>query len=223
MHNCPRPISKIEALYVTTALATLIIICTALHAQSNSPTLQETLEWMHSAFPGSQSVSGSFFNQKKENAQTNSPTLKETLEWMHSAFPDSQSVSESLFSQKRELNYVDGKNGAPPSCTITIVDHWSTDDGKPVTRDIIVDLSLIDPDSIKWYSDDTVVKDTGVVTMVASNDKKVIIEKMENKQDDKPLLTHRESISFIGPEYARRFAKAFKNAVTLCGGKASTF
>jgi len=30
-------------------------------------------------------------------------------------------------------------------------------------------------------------------------------------------------LGFSTPEYAQRFAKAFKHAVTLCGGKPSTF
>jgi hypothetical protein len=156
--------------------------------------------------------------------QEHRPTLKETLEWMHTAFPESQSMSALQFKQTRELNYVDGKDGAPPSCTITIVDHWTTE-GKPVTRNTTVDLSLIDPDSIQSYKDDTVVKDTGVLTLVATNDKKVIAEKTEmEKRDDKPpYMTEREFISFIGPDYAERFAKAFRNAVTLCGGKKSAF
>lgn len=156
--------------------------------------------------------------------QDHRPTLKETLDWMHTAFPDSQSMSASGFKQTRELNYVDGKDGAPPSCTITIVDHW-TADGKPITRNTIIDLSLIDPDSIQSYKDDTVEKDTGVMTLVATNDKKIIVEKTETeKKDNKPpYLTEREFISFIGPEYAERFAKAFRNAVTLCGGKKSAF
>src|SRR5579864_7675534 len=152
------------------------------------------------------------------------PSLKETLDWMHSAFPDSESGSAFRYGQTRELNYVDGKDGASPSCSITIVDHCKAY-GKPVTRHTMVDLSLIDPNSIQSYKDDTVQKDTGVLTFVATNDKKVIVEKTEvsGKSDNKPLQTEREFISFIGPEYAERFAKAFKNAVNLCGGKASSF
>jgi hypothetical protein len=159
------------------------------------------------------------------SAQDHRPTLKETLEWMHDAFPESQTMSSSFrFGQTRELSYVDGKDGAPPSCTITIVDRWTTE-GKPVTRSTAVDLSLIDPDSIQSYKDDTVEKDTGVLTLVATNDKKVIIEKTETgkKGDKPPYMTEREFISFVTPDYAGRFAKAFRNAVTLCGGKKSAF
>jgi hypothetical protein len=157
--------------------------------------------------------------------QDHRPTLKETLEWMHAAFPESQSMSASFrCNQTRELNYVDGKGDVPPSCTITIVDHWTTE-GKPVTRNTTVDLSLIDPDSVQSYKDDTVEKDTGVLTLVATNDKKAIIEKteIEKKGDKPPYMTEREFISFISPDYAGRFAKAFRNAVTLCGGKKSAF
>jgi hypothetical protein len=129
-------------------------------------------------------------------------------------------MSEFRVAQTRELNFVEGKGDADPSCTITIIYHWKIE-GKPVVRDTIIDLSLVDPESIKSYTDDLVDKDTGELTIVATNDRKVIVEKTEGK--DKPYLTEREFISFIGPEYAERFAKAFKNAVTLCGGKKSAF
>lgn len=62
-----------------------------------------------------------------------------------------------------------------------------------------------------------------MVTLVATNDKKIIIEKIEDKKDDKPYFTEREFINFVGTDYSDRFAKAFKNAVTLCGGKKSAF
>lgn len=155
-------------------------------------------------------------------AQKSQPSLKETFEWMHNAFPGSQSVSALRVGQTREFTFVQGKAGAPPSCVVTIAEH-SRVDGKLSTRDTIIDLSLIDPESIKWYTDDTLFQDTGVLTMVATNDKKIIVEKVEGETDDKPYLNERVFITFIGPNYAQRFANAFKNAVTLCGGKASTF
>ena len=96
-------------------------------------------------------------------------------------------------------------------------------DGKPRTKDIVINLSLIDPESIKWYVDDILDNDAGTLLLVATDDKKNIVETMEGEKDDKPYLTDREYISFIGPDYAGRFAKAFVNAVKLCGGKPSTF
>jgi hypothetical protein len=155
-------------------------------------------------------------------AQNSHPSLKDTLQWMHSAFPESRSAAESRFNQTRELNFIEGKGDASPSCTITIVEHWKADD-KPVTRDTVIGLSLIDPESIKWYVDDVLDKSAGELTMVATDDKKIIVEKIENKEEDKPYLSERIFISFIVPDYAARFAKAFKNAVTLCGGKTSAF
>jgi hypothetical protein len=157
-------------------------------------------------------------------AQNSHPGLKDTLQWMHSAFPDSQSETAVRFGQTRELNFSEGRGDTNPSCTVTIVDHWKSDDGKPVTRDTVIDLSLIDPQSIKWYKDDISEKNVGTLMMVATDDKKIIVEKMEGKEPDKnPYLNARLFLSFIGPEYAERFAKAFKNAVTLCGGKVSVF
>ena len=154
---------------------------------------------------------------------SHSPTLKETFEWMQSAFPDSRTMTAQRASETRELKFVEGRGDDPPSCTVTIIQRWPTQDGKRAMRSTVIDLSLIDPDSIKWYRDDTVEKREGVLTMSTTNDKKVIVEKMENDKDAKPYFTEREFISFIGPEYAERFAKAFKNAVALCGGKPSTF
>jgi hypothetical protein len=157
------------------------------------------------------------------HAQTRS--LKQTLDWMHSAFPDTQSETAFRAKQTRELNYVDGRDGAPPSCVITIVDRWKNDEGKLVIRNTVIDLSLIDPGLVQSYKEDIVDKGTGVLTFVATNDKEVIVEKTEidGKPDNKPYESNKEFISFIGTDYAERFAKAFKNAVVLCGGKSSTF
>ena len=147
------------------------------------------------------------------------PSLKETLDWMHSAFPDTESMTAFRAKQTRELNYVDGKDGAPPSCTITMIDRWRTDEGKSVVRYTTIDLSLIDPGSVKSYQEDLVDKGTGVLTFVTSNDKKVIVEKTEvdGKPDNKPLETNRQFVSFIGTEYSERFAKAFTNATVASG------
>ena len=147
-------------------------------------------------------------------AQTKDPSLKDTLEWMHSAFPDSQSLTATMAGQTRELNSSD--------CTVTITDRWKDKETKKMAkRDTVIDLSLIDPDSIKAYVDNVIPgdKDQGDVVLVTTDDKKNIVEKSTGK----PYYTEREFISFIGIEYAERFAKALKHAVALCGGKPSTF
>ena len=148
-------------------------------------------------------------------------SLKDTLQWMHNAFPDSRSATEFRLGQTRELNF-SSKGDASPACTVTIIDRWKAG-GKPAVRETIIDLSLIDPESIKWYVDDTLDKGTGTLVMVSNDDKKNIIEKTEGKEQGKLYLSERVFISFVGPDYAERFAKAFKHAVTLCGGKPSTF
>ena len=105
---------------------------------------------------------------------------------------------------------------------MTLVNLYTLE-GKHVTRDTIIDLSLIDPNSIHSYAD-TVLDGEGTLTMVGSNDKKIIVEKFEEngKRDDNPYTSERVFISFINPEYAGRFANAFKNAVSLCAGQNST-
>ena len=152
-------------------------------------------------------------------AQNQKLSLKETLDWMNTTFPDSSTEFEVSEGVTREFTYIDGQGNNPPSCTVTLVNLYKLE-GKHVTRDTIIDLSLIDPNSIHSYAD-TVLEGEGTLTMVAANDKKIILEKFEEdgKSDDNPYTSERVFISFINPEYAGRFAIAFKNAVSLCGGK----
>ena len=91
------------------------------------------------------------------------------------------------------------------------------------TRDTVIGLNLIDPDSIQWYVDPVLDGTTGTIEMVTTNDLKVIVEQMEGDEAAKGYLTQEVFIDFISTEYAQRFAKAFKSAVTICGGKPSTF
>jgi hypothetical protein len=49
----------------------------------------------------------------------------------------------------------------------------------------------------------------------------VYCDQPETKQRPKDLTS--STLGFASPDYAERFAKAFRHAVELCGGKASTF
>jgi hypothetical protein len=147
-------------------------------------------------------------------AQTKDPSLKDTLEWMHNAFPESSSLTATMAGQTRELN--------SSNCTVTITDRWKDKATKKlIRRDTVIDLSLIDPDSIKAYVENMIPgdKDIGDLMLVTTDDKKNIVEKTGGKS----YYQEREFITFIGIDYAERFAKAFKHAVMLCGGKSSTF
>jgi hypothetical protein len=143
---------------------------------------------------------------------------------MHNAFPNSESMTAFQFGQTREFVFSQDQRqkDAQPSCIVTIIEHWS-EARRPLTRDTIIDLSLIDPESIKWSTDDVLDKNAGVLMMVATNDKATIVTKMEGDEKVKPSLSHDLFLDFLNVEYAQRFAKAFSNAVNLCGGKHSTF
>ena len=150
--------------------------------------------------------------------QTN-PSLNETLQWMQDTFPDTQTVIAYKAGEKRDLT-VSG-------CTVTIHEDWTAKDGVMLRRENIIDLSLIDPQSVRAYQDDILPGKFGTIMLTATNGKKVISETTQNRAErtpvGKPWLTQDLFIDFIGLDRAERFAQAFRHAVILCGGKSSTF
>jgi hypothetical protein len=112
-------------------------------------------------------------------------------------------------------------------CVITITEEFDGS-SKPLRRKTVIDLSLIDPSSISAETSDWADEPgVGIVTLVATNDRRVITEttvnRETNEQVGKPYVTAREYLYTLGRPYADRFVKAAKNAVTLCQGKPSTF
>jgi hypothetical protein len=155
----------------------------------------------------------------QEGQPHSGPSLKDTLQWMQDVFPESQTSTAERAGEKRELT--------SSECTITIHQDWTVKK-EPVRRETIVDLSLIDPQSVHSYVDNFVSGEKiGLVMLTATNDKKVITETTQNRgtktRIGKPLSSQHLWLYFIGPDYAERFAKAFARAVELCGGKLSTF
>ena len=147
------------------------------------------------------------------------PSLKETVQWLQDLFPASQTRTAQRAGEKRELTFSE--------CAVTIREDWVTHDG-PVRRETIVDLSLIDPQSIQSYAGDLgSEKRIGIVMMTATNDKKVIAATAENTltkaRIGKPFSSQHLWLYFVGPDYAERFAKAFRRAVEHCGGTSSAF
>jgi hypothetical protein len=148
------------------------------------------------------------------------PSLKETLRWMQDLFPVSQTLTDRRAGEKRELTFSE--------CTVTIRENWVTHDDPSVRRETIVDLSLIDPQSIQSYAGDLdSEKKIGIVMMTATNGKKVITAAAENTltkaRIGKPFSSQHLWLYFVRPDYAERFAKAFRHAVEHCGGMPSAF
>ena len=147
------------------------------------------------------------------------PSLNDTLQWMQNTFPESQTLTAERAGDKRELSF--------SGCTATIRQDWATE-GPSVRRDTIVDLSLIDPQSIQSYVGDLgSEKRIGIVIMTAANDKKVITATAENTvtkaRIGKPFSSEHLWLYFIAPDRAERFPKAFRHTVELCSGRPSAF
>lgn len=151
--------------------------------------------------------------------ERSSPSLNDTLQSLRNTFPESQTLTAQRAGDKRELTFSD--------CAATIRQEWATH-GPSVRRETIFDLSLIDPQSIQSYAGDLgSEKRIGIVTMTASNEKKVITATEENAltkaRIGKPFSSEHLWLYFLGPDPAERFAKGFRHAVELCSGKPSAF
>lgn len=148
-----------------------------------------------------------------------SANLNDTLRSLQSTFPKSQTLTAQRAGDKRELTFSD--------CAATIRQEWAIQ-GPSVRRETTFDLSLIDPQSIQSYAGDLgSEKGIGIVTMTASNEKKVITATAENAltkaRIGKPFSSEHLWLYFVGPDLAERFAKGFRQAVELCSGKPSAF
>jgi len=156
---------------------------------------------------------------QRRQPEPSRPSLNDTLQSMQNTFPESQTLAAQRAGDKRELTFSE--------CTATIRQDWATD-GPSVRRETLIDLSLIDPRSIQSYAGDLgSEKRIAIVMLTATNDKKVITSTAENTVTKapigKPFSSEHLWLYFIAPDRAERFAKAFRHAVELCGGKPSAF
>lgn len=169
----------------------------------------------------------SILGADSQDAADQRPTLEATLEWMHDAFPNSQSISESQQGQSRELFVDAGEKSHTPNCKVTIVEHWiDQKKQKKRNRQTTIDLSLIDPKSIVWYTDHTLIDNTGTLSLSTTNNREVISEQVSEEVEGDHItrlsFSSRVFLNFM-PEYAQRYMRAFSNAVQSCGGKPSVF
>ena len=180
----------------------LILLCASTHTLAqDKPTLKETLEWMQNTLD---SDSGSLYMSQKDG----------TTEKREVRLPDAKSCEVSFQYQTGPLeNYSYGVIAKPSFKLIekfnfkdidptTIQSGKPTKDGKPA--DIVgayVFFSATTRDNAKLISNVRSVPPTEQTFTFTS-----------------------DTLTFELPyPYANRFTKAFKHAVALCGGKASSF
>jgi hypothetical protein len=171
-----------------------------------------------------------------------SPSLSETLEWMKNTLGPKGFV-ESDRNGYNKYEAVPGKTSYTETiksfsydgCRIKIVKIADTVD--PVIGGEYVaqytdefDLSDFDPTSIDAESGDGDLKGH-VVTFSTTNDKKLIrcsSITLNGKDAGKPspcvpAMDDSEQLRFSSENYTKRFSKALRHAIELCGGKKSTF
>jgi hypothetical protein len=139
-------------------------------------------------------------------------TFKETLRWMHNA----SEYNSSYDSTKNGLDATEVPL-ANTCTTFVIIQKHTGDYGH--TFKVVLDLRTIDP--TKVYAELVEGKPWSYVWIGTTNDEETIqAEDLTSQTDRKTTGT---ALNFGGKDFAPRFAKALKHAVTLCGGKPSAF
>jgi hypothetical protein len=168
------------------------------------------------------------------NQQAKAPGLKETLAWMHNfaAENGSQQIGQSsIDNQACELGNPncqvrrDESTFNSQGCAATITWSVSFDFRDFATRTYQVSLKDLDPNSV------TLVKDRPFEIAVhadTTNSVKAITETLSQSKtgESVPKAIDKQTwveLVFDSKDDANRFAKAFKHAIQLCGGKPSTF
>jgi hypothetical protein len=165
--------------------------------------------------------------------QASTASLKDTLLWMHNFVADNGSqyagqssdnqncqVGTSNCQQRHDVSTFDSQG-----CSATV--RWSiTLSGEDLgTYTYKVSLKNLDPNSVAWAKDNPFENAVHVDT---TNSEKKVMEaftpptgKTWSKFLDEPQ-TWLELV-FDNGENAKRFVKAFKHAIQLCGGRHSVF
>jgi hypothetical protein len=188
------------------ALCLLAVVSAFAQSQSKSPTLSETLEWMKST------LGPKGFTESARNGYNK-----------YEAVPGKVSYTETI----KSFSY-DG-------CRIKIVKIADTVD--PIFGGEYVaqytdefDLSDFDSSTVDTESGDGDLKGH-LVIFSTTNDQKLIrcsAVTLKGKDAGKPTpcvpaTDDTEQLRFSSENYTKRFSKALRHAIDLCGGKRSTF
>jgi S1-C subfamily serine protease len=154
-----------------------------------------------------------------------SPEILKTLHWIQNTLADRE--GQTLSSERITRNSVlDDVNG----CQVTFVYYQIDSDNKMTSHSRSqVNLGALDPASLS-VGDDDENKHIDILTPVRfvtvhTTDKLPAVRDALNDWGWQPgFTTQSTDLLWILPApYAARFAKALRQAITLCGGKASAF
>jgi hypothetical protein len=149
------------------------------------------------------------------------PSLKDTLQWMHN-FVDAHSYWEMEKSENNPMG-IDRSRLTFNKCQAT----QTLFEGGNSLGDTRYSLGDIDPQAVKIEKS---AASSVAVEFETTNSRDVIAITISDRWSDsiQEWCKHQTCVSswlinFDSEENAKRFAKAFKHAVSLCGGKPSAF
>ena len=186
-------------------IAGLILVCAATYALAqHTPTLKETFEWMQNTLDSS---SGSLYMSQKDGS-----TEKREL-----TLPDAKSCEISFQYQTGPVeNYSYGVIAKP---TFKLIEKFNFKDIDPTT------IRSGKPAHTKAGDKPADILGPYVIFFATTRDNAKLISNVSTTYPVPTTQTFAsDSLTFELPyPYAERFTKAFKRAVALCGGKASSF
>jgi hypothetical protein len=160
------------------------------------------------------------------SASPQEPTLEATLTWMH----DFTVARDPIFGHGNYIastmtrdQWIFDSHGCSSSITDKL-DSWdSAGKDHTVFHEILVSKFLLqglDPESIEITDGFPALPKVHGVFVSTNNDTKSVDSFSNGKAN---IKTNRVEIDFTSRSDADRFAKAFRHAIVLCGGKPSVF
>jgi hypothetical protein len=185
----------------TTILAVLVSVLSLRAAGATEPTISETLDWMESTYNNHLHTGGSPGHGLLEIFTEDNKPFEKVQETISSAgcnFTLKKDYVVGLVGQHSDSFSLSNVDPSPIKIDLFHKARYST-------------TACRDPDDQENF-----ICDFAVVKFAITNQKPLITTDSGNQYSDDNFLV--DDI-----EYAERFAKAFRHAVELCGGKASPF
>ena len=156
-------------------------------------------------------------------APKTSPDILKTLQWIQNTLDnnDGNTIYQSADGKSaKHINLLTEKNG----CHVTFVSE-TKEDFKAVSRfRLQVNLGDLDPASLKSDPSAPDILGPVISVRVRTTNEMPSIKLSDERNWELPFLVPTTDIDWeLPPLYAERFVKALHRAITLCGGKASTF
>ena len=149
--------------------------------------------------------------------QAHGQSLDATFQWMQNTAPRSTYfASRNAYGcQTDQIRSITHRG-----CSVTIQEYdEQCRDKKTLSYSITFNLGDLDPNAVEANASRLVPSEGSV--LIQTTDNRSLIE--ETFSSSGPSKFDFQAFWFESPSYAQRFARAMKHAITLCGGKPSTF